>query len=77
MISLSRFARKVLIFSVVLAILTVASAIVGMFSHPHAESVKRFRPLCDGLPCRNKWECGTKCTCEFRAGSPTGICVVK
>ena len=35
-----------------------------------------FKPACDGVPCRNTAECGTRCACVF-SGGPLGVCVAK
>ena len=35
------------------------------------------RPTCDGVPCANDGECGSKCTCEGFTADQLGECRAK
>ena len=35
------------------------------------------RPACDGVPCANDGECGSKCTCEGFTADQPGECRAK
>jgi hypothetical protein len=74
---LRSLAMRTLIIAVILVAIWTLSAAFG-WTGRQAKHSKRpyFKPACDGVPCRNTAECGTRCTCEF-SGGPLGVCVAK
>ena len=75
--TLRSLAKRVLLLLATLVTIWVICVAFG-WTGPDAKHSKRpyFKPACDGVPCRNTAECGTRCTCVF-SGGPLGVCVAK
>ena len=71
------FVKRILLVCSVVLLAAVAAKLINSVSGPPRHLRGAFKPVCDGLPCREKSECGTKCSCEARADNPLGVCVAK
>jgi hypothetical protein len=75
--ALRSFAMRVLLILATLVAIWIVSFALGRTGR-EAKHSKRpyFKPACDGVPCSNTAECGTRCTCVF-SGNALGVCVAR
>jgi hypothetical protein len=70
-------AVRVLLVSATLVTIWIVGIALGWTGRDTKNSKRPyFKPACDGVPCRNTAECGTRCNCVL-SGSPLGVCVAK
>ena len=77
MYALRSLAMRMLVVSAAVVAIWVAGVALGWTGHEVKHSKRPyFKPACDGVPCRNTAECGTRCTCALSSGA-LGVCVAK
>jgi hypothetical protein len=71
------FVRRIAKIGAVVMLAALIVGVVDNFINPRTHKTGAYKPACDGLPCREKWECGSRCVCTPVAGRDLGVCVVK